>query len=76
MGKKMMQCREYELLDSLVVRIEPTDEKGKIVCVDSSDKYEIGSNFEFLKTFHIYLVNNSDHDIESVKSERRDYGRL
>jgi len=31
---------------------------------------------EFVSVYHIYLVNNSDHDIESVKSDREDYGSL
>ena len=62
-----MTCTEHELLDNVVLRVEPTDEKGRMVCVDSSDKSKIGSELEFVGVYRIYLVNNSDHDIESVK---------
>jgi len=32
MDKKMMKRREHELLDNVVLRVEPTDEMGKMVC--------------------------------------------
>ena len=67
MDKKVMKRREHELLDNVVLRVEPTDEKGQMVCVDSSDKPRIGSRLEFVSVYRIYLVNNSDHDIEIVK---------
>jgi hypothetical protein len=71
-----MTCTERELLDNVVLSVEPTDEKGQMVCVDSFDKPKIGSRLEFVSVYRIYLVKNSDHDIESVKSDRKDYGSL
>lgn len=66
------QINKKEFLKNIFVRIEPTDEKGQLRCVDSSDKKEIGKTYDIYLEYNIYLVNNSEYDIQRVFSEKQE----
>jgi hypothetical protein len=65
MDEKMEQylVKRLELKKKLIVCLCPTEEKQRFYCVDAKDKEKVGTHFDVTKTYHLYLVNNTNHDI-------------
>lgn len=52
------------LKKNLYICLLPSEEKVRFSCTDSSDKKKIGTYLEAVKTYHIYIINNSKYEIE------------
>jgi len=65
MDEKMEEyiVKRLELKKNLVVCLYPTEERQRITCVNAKDKEKIGTYFDVVSNYHLYLVNNTNHDI-------------
>jgi len=49
---------------NLYVCFLPGEDKVRFHCVDSSEKDKVGTYFDQVETYYIYIVNNSKYEIE------------
>lgn len=60
-------AERLELKKNLIVCLCPTEEKQRFYCTDAKVKEKVGSHFDVVKTYDLYLVNNTNYDIRVEK---------
>jgi len=56
-----------DLEKNLYICLLPGEDKVRFHCMDSSDKDKVGTYLEAVKTYYVYIVNNSKYEIEIDK---------
>jgi len=57
------------LKKNLYICLLPSEETVRFHCTDSSDKKKVGTYFDAVKTYYIYIINHSEYEIEMDASK-------